>query len=72
MLDNGGNDSMAFKVGYYDFRGEKGRDKSLDISQSRFNTSTFLTKQERATEAVEYAKEKFFQERYTRDEECQN
>jgi hypothetical protein len=32
VLNNGGNDSLAFKTSFYDFRGEKGRDKSLDIS----------------------------------------
>jgi len=32
ILNNGGNDSLAFKTSFYDFRGEKGRDKSLDIS----------------------------------------
>ena len=32
VLNNGGNDSLAFKTSFYDFRGERGRDKSLDIS----------------------------------------
>lgn len=32
ILNNGGNDSLAFKTSHYDFRWEKGRDKSLDIS----------------------------------------
>ena len=41
VLSNGGNDSMAFKTSFYDFRGEKGRDKTLDISPERFNTTSF-------------------------------
>jgi hypothetical protein len=43
VLDNGGNDSLAFKVSQYDFRGEAKRDKSLDITDKPFKTSNFLT-----------------------------
>jgi len=49
VLNNGGNDSLAFKTSYYDFRGEKGRDKSLDISPNGFRLSSFLTNTERVT-----------------------
>ena len=72
VLDNGTNDSIAYAVGFFDIRGEKGRDKTLDISQNRFNTSNFLTKDQRCEQAEVYAKEKFFHEKYTKEEEEQN
>ena len=63
VLNNGGNDSMAFKTSYYDFRGEKGRDKALDISPKRFNTTTFMTTKERVEHAEKISKDGLFQER---------
>lgn len=47
ILNNGGNDSIKFRTENFDFRGEKGRNKSLDISGSRFNCSTFKTNEQR-------------------------
>jgi len=60
ILSNGGNDSMAYKTSFYDFRGEKGRDKALDISPKRFNTTTFMTTKERVEHAERAAKDGLF------------
>jgi len=42
---------LAFKTSFYDFRGEKGRDKSKDISPLSFAVRNFKTAKERAKEA---------------------
>ena len=72
VLSNGGNDSMAYKTSYYDFRGEKGRDKTLDISPKRFNTTNFMTTKERVEFAEKTAKDGLFQERNHHGEELLN
>ena len=72
VLHNGGNDSMAYKTSFYDFRGEKGRDKNLDISPKRFNATTFMTTKERVELAERKAKEGLFQERNHHKEELAN
>ena len=61
---------MAFKVNYHDFRGKKV--SRLNISPERFKTCMFQTKDERHQDAEKYAKNSFFQEKYTREEECEN
>lgn len=71
-MSNGGNDSLAYKVDFYDFRGEKGRDKTLDISPKRFNSTMYQTSQERVDKAVKQAGENFFNEKYHRKEEIMN
>ena len=69
VLDNGGNDSLAFKTSFYDFRGEKNRDKSLDISPKRFILTTFMTNAQRVQTAETLAKNGLFSERnHTREE----
>ena len=60
---------MAYKTNFYDFRGEKGRDKGLDISPKRFNTTTFMTTKERVELAEKVAKDGLFQEKNHQKEE---
>ena len=43
VFDANANDSLAYKTNFFDFRGEKGRDKSLDISPVSFTMSNFKT-----------------------------
>ena len=61
-----------FAVSNFDFRGEAKRDKSLDISKSRFNTSNFIPERQRVEVAEKYAAEKFFHEKYSKEEEEHN
>ena len=69
VLSNGGNDSIKFKTEHFDFRGEKGRNKGLDVSEERFNCSTFKTNEQRVQDAQDYCHERFFQEKYRKEEE---
>ena len=43
VFDYNENDSLAYKTSFFDFRGEKGRDKSLDISPNRFYMGNYKT-----------------------------
>ena len=43
LIENVGNDSIAYKTTFYDFRGEKGRDKSRDISPDGFKLGNYQT-----------------------------
>jgi hypothetical protein len=55
-----------------DFRNEKGRDKSLDISPQPFTISNFKIDSVRAAEAEEKILKQVFKEKYTKKEEEQN
>ena len=66
------NDSLAYKTNFFDFRGEKGRDKTLDISPLRFTMSNFKIASERAKEAEEKMLKMVFKEKYTKKEEIKN
>jgi hypothetical protein len=51
VFDKSVNDSLAYKTQFMDFRNEKGRDKSLDISSKAFTISNFKIDSVRAAEA---------------------
>ena len=63
---------MAYKTQFFDFRDEKKRDKTLDISPLRFTISTFKTAKERALETEREVLKGIFKETYTKREEQQN
>ena len=44
------NDSLTYKVNFFDFRGEKGRDKSLDTVPGGFKVNKYISSAERADE----------------------
>lgn len=53
VLENGPNDSLTFKVNFFDFRGKP--DSSRNVSPNRFNASTYETHEERTERALKYA-----------------
>lgn len=69
VFDNAANDSLAYKTQFFDFRNEKGRDKTLDISPLSFTISNFKTASQRAVEAEEKILKLVFKEKYTKKEE---
>ena len=72
VFDNAANDSLANQNIFFEFRGEKGRDKTLDISPLRFTMSNFKIASERAKEAEEKMLKMVFKEKYTKKEEIKN
>jgi|TARA_B110000285_G_C14686950_1_gene407291 hypothetical protein len=72
VFDYGGNDSLAYKTNYFDFRGEKGRDKSKDISPLRFTMSNFKTAEKRAYDTQQATLKGVFLEKYHAKEEGLN
>lgn len=66
------NDSLAYKTQFFDFRDEKKRDKTLDVSPMRFTISTFKTAKERALDTEREVLKGIFKETYTKMEEMKN
>ena len=66
------NDSLAYKTQFFDFRDEKHRDKTLDVSPLRFTISTFKTAKERAQDTEREVLKGIFKETYTKKEEMRN
>ena len=48
VIENPGNDSLAYKTSFHDFRGEKDRDKTKDVSEERFKIGNYKTAKQRA------------------------
>ena len=63
---------MAYKTSFYDFRGEKGRDKSKDISPLSFAIRNFKTAKDRAKEAEQVNLKNLFTEKFHGKEEKLN
>ena len=63
------NDSLAFKTSFYDFRGEKGRDKTKDISPLSFAVRNYKTAKERAKDAEAINLKNLFTEKFHGKEE---
>lgn len=72
VFDYNENDSLAFKTSFFDFRGEKGRDKSLDISPNRFYMGNYKTAKQRALDAQDETLKNLFSEKYHQKEELRN
>lgn len=60
---------MAYKTNFYDFRGEKGRDKTKDVSPLSFAMRNFKTSKVRAEEAEKVNLKSVFTEKYHKKEE---
>lgn len=43
VIENPGNDSLAYRTSFHDFRGEKDRDKSKDMSEEGFKIGNYKT-----------------------------
>ena len=54
------NDSLNYRVSFFDFRGEKGRDKSLDTVPGGFRVNKYISSAERAEEVNQKHKTQFF------------
>jgi hypothetical protein len=64
------NDSIAFKTSHFDFRGEKGRDKSLDTIPGGFSVRYQMTSKVRGEVMNRQHRAAFMhQERYRKEEE---
>ena len=63
---------MAYKTQFFDFRDEKKRDKTLDVSPLRFTISTFKTAKTRAEDTEREFLKGVFKEKYSKKEEMQN
>ena len=69
VIENPGNDSLAYRTSFYDFRGEKGRDKSKDISTERFKVGNYQQEKQRAAEQEQLNLSKVFTEKDRRKDE---
>ena len=64
------NDSIAYKTSFFDFRGEKGRDRSLDTVPGGFKVRYQMTSKERGIVMEKKHKALFnHQERYRKKDE---
>ena len=72
MFEFNENDSLAYKTNFYDFRGEKGRDKSKDVSPLSFAMRNYQTSKARAEEAEAVNLKSVFTEKYHKKEESFN
>jgi len=60
---------LAYKTNFYDFRGEKGRDKTKDISPLSFAVRNYQPSKERAEECEKINLKSVFTEKYHKKEE---
>jgi len=63
---------LAYKTQFFDFRDEKKRDKTLDVSPMRFTISTFKTAKVRAEDTEREFLKGVFKEKYSKKEEMSN
>ena len=69
VIENPGNDSLAFRTSFYDFRGEKERDKTKDMSDSGFKIGNYKTAKQRAEDQEKIHQSSFYLEKArTKDE----
>ena len=54
------NDSLNYRVSFYDFRGEKGRDKSMDTVVGGFKVNKYQSAKDKANETHLKHKASFF------------
>ena len=64
MFEFNENDSLAYKTKFYDFRGEKGRDKSKDVSPLSFAMRNYKPAGQRAKDAETANLKSVFNEKY--------
>ena len=69
VIENPGNDSLAYRTSFYDFRGEKNRDKSKDISTERFKVGNYQAEKQRAAEQEQLNLSKVLTEKDRRKDE---